>query len=130
MSRAYFISCTQDLHIAVGHFRIWRTIQYISVTAYSFHFNSADCPELKVANAVSRPACSVVNGSTVTVICDTGYTMIGNDELTCSAGVYSDHPSCFETGLAGIYRLTHKYSRLSLSRLRLSRITAYLEEKI
>ena len=38
--------------------------------------------------------------------------------------------SCGEYGLISVFMLKVIYSRLSLSRLRLSRITAYLEEKI
>ena len=60
---------------------------------------STDCAELIVANGMANPSSEVPHGTEVTVVCDSGYTLFGNNAVICNRGYFAGLPSCLKGNL-------------------------------
>ena len=61
---------------------------------YCFYYYP-DCPALLVTNAMVNPCTGTIpHGSSATVACVPGFTIVGNLTMTCLEGKYDSTPSC------------------------------------
>ena len=61
-----------------------------------------ECPTVQVPHALVNPATSVSHGTTVTIECQSSFTLVGNPTPTCHNGTFTDIPSCEKTDVFDI----------------------------